>query len=77
MKSQIVLAWRLVFGADPTEAESADAVAFVTTQTDVFQPKTPPATMPPNIAPPLDPARQAFALLCQSLFSSNRFLYVE
>ncbi len=77
VKSQIVLAWRLVFGADPTEAESAEAVAFVTAQTEVFQPKTPPATTPPNTATPPDPARQAFALLCQSLLSSNRFLYVE
>ncbi len=77
VKSQIVLAWRLVFGTDPTESESADAVAFVTAQTEVFQPKTPPATTPPNTTPPPDPARQAFALLCQSLLSSNRFLYVE
>ncbi|MBC7818459.1 MAG: DUF1553 domain-containing protein [Planctomycetaceae bacterium] len=77
VKSQIVLAWRLVFGTDPTEAESAEAVAFVTAQTEVFQPKTPPATTPPNIPLPPDPARRAFALLCQSLLSSNRFLYVE
>ncbi len=77
LKSQIVQAWRLVFGTDPTEAESAEAVAFVTAQTEVFQPKTPPATTPPNTATPPDPARQAFALLCQSLLSSNRFLYVE
>ncbi len=77
VKSQIVLAWRLVFGTDPTEAESAEAVAFVTAQTEVFRPKTPPPTIPPNTAPPPDPARQAFALLCQSLLSSNRFLYVE
>ena len=77
VKSQIALAWRLVFGADPTEAESAEAVAFVTAQTEVFQPKTPSATTPPNTTPPFDPARQAFALLCQSLLSSNRFLYVE
>ena len=77
VKSQIVQAWRLVFGADPTESESTEAVAFVTAQTEVFRPKTPPATTPPNTTPPPNPARQAFALLCQSLLSSNRFLYVE
>ena len=67
----------LLVDADPTESESTEAVAFVTAQTEVFRPKTPPATTPSNTTPPLDPARQAFALLCQSLLSSNRFLYVE
>jgi mono/diheme cytochrome c family protein len=77
VKSKVVLAWRLIFGADPSEQELADAVTFVTAQTELFQPKTPPAAPAPNAAPPPDPARQAFALLCQSLLSSNRFLYVE
>ena len=80
LRSQIVFAWRLVFASDPTEAELADSVTFVTSQTEVFRPKTPPPTQPaaPNGAtPPPDPARQAMALWVQSLISSNRFLYVE
>lgn len=78
VKLQIVLVWRLIFGADPTESESAEAATFVTAQTEVFQPKTPPPANPPTgAAPPPDPARQAMALLCQSLLSSNRFLYIE
>jgi hypothetical protein len=77
VKSQIVLAWRLVFGADPTESESADAVMFVTAQTEVFHPKPATAAAPNAAQPPIDPARQALSLLCQSLLSSNRFLYVE
>ncbi|MBM3968636.1 MAG: DUF1553 domain-containing protein [Planctomycetes bacterium] len=78
VKSQVVLSWRMIFGVDPTESESAEAVAFVAAQTEVFQPKTvPPANPPAGTASPPDPARQAFALLCQSLLSSNRFLYVE
>lgn len=78
VKSQVVLSWRMIFGVDPTESESAEAVAFVAAQTEVFQPKAvPPANPPAGTASPPDPARQAFALLCQSLLSSNRFLYVE
>ncbi|MCX7418676.1 MAG: DUF1553 domain-containing protein, partial [Planctomycetia bacterium] len=80
VRSQIVLAWRLVFAADPTESELADSVTFVSAQTEIFQPKTPPPAQPaaPNGAtPPPDPARQAMALWVQSLVSSNRFLYVE
>ncbi len=83
VRSQIVLAWRLVFASDPTESELAESFAFVTAQTEVFQPKTPPtanvpAASPANGAvPPPDPARQAVALWIQSLISSNRFLYVE
>ena len=69
---------RLFFGADPSETESAKAAAFVTAQTEVFQPKVaPPVNPPAGTAPSLDPTRQAFALLRQSLLSSNRFLYVE
>ena len=84
VRSQVVLAWRLAFANDPTELELADAVAFVTAQTEVFQPKpTPPANAPaqPALAngavQPPDPSRQAMALLVQSMLSSNRFLYVE
>ena len=78
VQSQTVLAWRLIFGVDPSESELTEAAAFVTAQTEVFQPKAaPPANPPAGTAPPPNPARQAFALLCQSLLSSNRFLYVE
>ena len=86
LRSQIVRAWRLVFATDPTEAELADALAFVTAQTEVFQPKTPqpasgaaatPSVPAAGTTPPPDPARQAVALWVQSLLSSNRFLYVE
>lgn len=84
VRSQVVLAWHLAFANDPTELELADAVAFVTAQTEVFQPKpTPPAIAPAQsapangAAPPPDPSRQAMALLVQSMLSSNRFLYVE
>lgn len=83
VRSQMVLAWRLVFANDPTETELAESVAFVTAQTEVFQPKPPPPAQPPaqpaalNGAASPDPARQAMSLWVQSLLSSNRFLYVE
>ncbi len=83
VKFQIVQAWRLIFGADPTESESTEAVAFVAAQTEVFAskavaPANGPAAPPAVAANPAgDPERQALSLLCQSLLSSNRFLYVE
>ncbi len=75
-------AWMLLFGTNPVDAEVAQCLDFIGEQTlglteyhkvnPTPKPKDPKA---PIIAP--DPAREALASLCQVLFSSNRFLYLQ
>ncbi len=75
-------AWMLLFGREPSESDilrSLDYLKLQTATLTVFharQPVPAPAKDAPVPAPP-DPAREAFASLCQVLYSSNRFLYVE
>ncbi len=76
-------AWMLLFGKSPAESEVERSLAFLREQTETLaayhaanpapKPKDPKAAAP---APP-DPAREALASLCQVLYSSNRFLYVQ
>lgn len=72
-KAQIIRAWRLAFAAEPSEAELAAALEFVTAQTDHFQ-KNPP---PGEKDKPADPKQLALASWCQALLSANRYLYVD
>ncbi|MEX2174886.1 MAG: PSD1 and planctomycete cytochrome C domain-containing protein [Pirellulaceae bacterium] len=72
LAAQIRLAWRLALVHEPSEAQLAAAVAFVTTQQQEFA----KAGADPKIpAPP--PATRALAAFCQALVSSNAFLYVD
>ncbi len=67
---RIKLAWRLAYGLAPLQNEIDEASAFLTElKTQVL-----PAD---STAKPTDQERKAFAVLCQALLSSNRFLYVE
>ncbi len=70
---QVRRAWRLAFAADPSEADVADAQAFLTELQTHFeqQPKN------DNDKTVLPAPEQALAVFCQSLLSSNRFLYVD
>lgn len=74
-------AWLLAFGRAADDATVASSVAFLEKQHQNFLPPetaaAAPATAPPANPPPLTPSRQALALLCQALLSSNPFLYVE
>lgn len=66
-------AWSLVFSREPTKDEITESAAFLTEQTAYFeskQPKNKKAKAP-------EPKQQALASLCQTLMSSNAFLYVD
>lgn len=84
--AQVRRAWELAFGRGPSEADVAEAVAYLTAQREHFaaqavaapapaQPESKKAAEPPK--PALDPAQQALATLCQALFCANEFLYVD
>jgi hypothetical protein len=71
--AQVRLAWRLALGQPPTEAQIQAAVAFIAAQQQDFAAQ--PAPDPKSPLPPEE--ARALAALCQALFSSNAFLYVD
>lgn len=80
--ARLRLAWRLLFGRQPAEsdlARSRDYLRQQTTSLASYHSQHPPAKPAKGAAapPPPDPAREALASLCQVLYSSNRFLYIE
>jgi hypothetical protein len=79
-------AWELAFARSPSEADVAEAVAYLAAQREHFaaQAATAAAAAQPEgkkgaepAAPALDPAQQALATFCQALFCANEFLYVD
>ncbi|QDU98394.1 PSD1 and planctomycete cytochrome C domain-containing protein [Lignipirellula cremea] len=80
LADQIALGWRTAFGRSPTADQHHAALQFVETQTAAFQAKaTPPATGKEagKEASQPTPELQALTSYCQSLLSSNGFLYVD
>ncbi len=74
--SQIRRAWELAFSQSPTEEEMAQAEAFIGQQ--VKHLKASPETKKLMEADKTKtPELLALASFCQTLFSSNRFLYVD
>jgi hypothetical protein len=72
--AKIRLAWQLVYGRVPSEAESAAAQKFIADQTLRLTESAKPIADPkqqPN------PEAAAWTTLCQALLSSNEFLYVD
>jgi hypothetical protein len=65
-------AWRLSLGLEPAAGDVAQAVAFVADQEREFE-----ATPPSDKASIRSADERALASLCQVLFSSNAFLYVD
>ena len=67
---RITLAWRLAYGIRPTDAELRSAADFI-------------RALPAELAQQEDRSakdaltREAYAVFCQALLSSSRFLYVE
>ncbi len=71
---QVARAWLLAYGQAAKSRDVAEGVAFLAAQQAVFE-QTKPATTAGTSS--LKPAEQALATLCQALFCSNRFLYVD
>jgi len=88
-EKQVVHAWKLAYGQDPTEKEISGALSFLKIATETFRAASPPPapaaapkgkTRAPVASPlpiPANPEAQALSAFCQALLSSNRFLYVE
>jgi Protein of unknown function (DUF1553) len=82
--AQVRLAWQLAFSRDPNETDLAEAQALVAAQKVHYESLvqatsgTGPESGPKDEkTPATPPAVQALASLCQALFCSNPFLYVE
>ena len=75
-RGQIVKAWRILFGTEPPEADVLRGLAYLAEQTEAVRAYH-HGIQRAKDAPPPDPQLDALASLCQVLFSSNRFLYVE
>jgi hypothetical protein len=65
-RARVVRLWRLLFNAEPSEAEINSALAFWDAQIATLSAKG-----------DKDPSLSAAASLCQVLLASNRFLYIE
>lgn len=75
-KKQIQRAWQLVYSRLPDSGEIAVATRFLEEQTAIFEEQ--PAYQARQEQPPKHSAGlEATALMCQMLFSSNEFLYVD
>jgi hypothetical protein len=70
-EKRIVGAWKLALSREPTTEEFQLAADFLAEQGDLF------GTHPEYVSDGSTPDRQALANLCQVLFSSNEFLYVD
>jgi hypothetical protein len=68
-------AWLLAFGVAPTDDQTRDSLAFLAEQSELLRKTVSVAAK--AAAPAPDPALQALASFCQTLFSANAFLYVD
>ena len=72
-RSRIVLAWKLTYAHEPSEADVAEAKLFIDEMTQHFKSKKPANGKPSAVSP----AKRAWSSFCQTLLSSNAFLYVD
>jgi hypothetical protein len=68
--AQIAAAYGLVLGRVPSAEEQSELVDFLQTQADLISSRLSDAEKP-------QAAQRALASLCQALFASNPFLYVD
>jgi hypothetical protein len=77
LAARVRLIWRLSLGQEPTANEVEAALAFVAAQREELGRKKPAAKEPAAGETAPTPEVAALASLCQALFSSNGFLYVD
>ncbi len=75
-EARIQLAWRLLYGRAAGADDVARATAFLEEQTRALA-EYHHGIQHPKGAPKPNPPLEALASLCQVLYSSNRFLYIE
>ncbi len=76
VRAQLQLAWKLLYGRPATDADITRCLAYIGEQTKELT-KYHHDTQRPKGAPVPNPPQEALASLCQILYSSNRFLYIE
>ncbi len=76
LEAQIAFAWEEAFSLKPDSQEIASAVEFLNDQTKILS-EHPGAQSRLKKQKDLTPQMQALASFCQSLLSSNQFLYVD
>ncbi len=79
LTGQIRLAWKLVNGREPSEADVQQSVEFVQAQTEFYKANPTPieASRGASSKTPADPAFLGLTALCHALMSSNALLYVD
>lgn len=77
-ESQVERAWRLAFGRAPRGEEFRAALEFLDRQISIIQSQAAAApTQKSETRPAVAPEDQAMRSLCQTLLSSNEFLYLD
>lgn len=74
-RSQLQRVWTLLYGKPASDADLARSLAYLEEQTKALTQYHHAIQHPKGVVP--NPPQEAMASLCQILFSSNRFLYVE
>lgn len=75
-REQVKLAWELAFSSTPSEEQLTSAVDFIAHQTEVLA-ESPAAASVAKKDKSQTPELLALASFCQTLFNSNRFLYID
>ncbi len=73
--AQVPLAWQLLYSRLPDHSEIEIATQFLKDQTAIFRAQ--PAYQQKKNTPERTAGQEALAVLCQMLFSSSEFLYVD
>jgi hypothetical protein len=80
-RSQVHRAWKLVYGADPTEHEMSESLVYLAEQTEQIRAelaeKDQTVRKKDDQPPAADPQKLALASFCQALISADRFLYID